>query len=231
LLGEAEQVFTHAAYFHFTEGHGDPLRALSHELGASCPADTLIVLPEAFNLGKPYSAGPPAIPRDEVTGALQAISNNKGHAFVVGLLEDPLPTGEKPHSSVYFVARGGPRLMCHKQCQDFTGEYTSCPVAPDHYNPVIAADTTILALACMDVGAAGRFELLAKKAIAAKKPQNFICIPAAMSREWIAPISPGVELRLQITPHFKSHIVLANCIGNAGSTPSFVTDADWKVVQ
>jgi len=226
-------VFTHVAAFHFVQDHAHPIGALTSALEKrTCTPDTLIVLPEAFNLGKPYQAGPAAFRRDDIIAGLLAISEAEAHAFVVGLLEDQPPSGENPHSSVYFVDRSGPRLICHKQYPDGQGDYTTCPVAPDDNNPIVLEDTTIVSLICMDVQNSNRCDRLGKCAQAAKKSQNLICIPAAMSTEWFGIISVGKLIQL-ISPQdqYKSHIIMANSCATSNSPLSFVTDTGWFVAQ
>src|ERR1700722_8630167 len=103
-------------FFHLAHGHKDPLSALITEL-AQHPQlnDTLLVLPEAFNLGRPYAEhGDPAIHRDHILSALSGIHSAYKISFAVGLIEPDA----NPFSSAYFVADGDPLLMCHKETPD-----------------------------------------------------------------------------------------------------------------
>jgi hypothetical protein len=190
----------------------------------------LIVLPEAFNLGRLYSeGGPPTIHRDQMVSDLQTVAKARGIAFVVGLLEPP-PADEKPHSSAYFVDANGKRLMCHKEKCDGVGDYTTCPVAPDHENPLVLQDTAILSVICMDVQSSARCAMLAEKARRAAKADNLICVPAAMSSEYFGGAPRGG--RIQFRPpddHYSSRIVFAN--SDCRGTTSFITSTDWTVVD
>src|ERR1039457_982119 len=91
MIGHNRRMFTHAGFLHFVEHHDDPIRALTTELRAfGRVTDSLIVLPEAFNRGRPYSdSGACKFDLDSMSSALQDISREVGATFIVGLLDNP----------------------------------------------------------------------------------------------------------------------------------------------
>src|ERR1017187_8481497 len=77
-------------YFHFAQDWHDPLGALDVALSRLANLEKcLIVLPEAFNNGRPYYDNPrsePLFAVDAILAHLREISTERGAVFVVGLL-------------------------------------------------------------------------------------------------------------------------------------------------
>lgn len=71
--------------------------------------------------------------------------------------------------------------MCNKEMPDGVGDYLTCPLAPDHDNPIILKEASVSAVICMDVQSSARFAVVAERARKERRAQNLICIPAAMS--------------------------------------------------
>ncbi|HXF26949.1 MAG TPA: nitrilase-related carbon-nitrogen hydrolase, partial [Bryobacteraceae bacterium] len=76
--------------------------------------DSLIVLPEAFNLGRQYDLNDkpkekPLFGERDVLARLHEIATTHKVVFVVGLIEI-----ETRRNSAYLVDARSPRLMCHK---------------------------------------------------------------------------------------------------------------------
>src|SRR5262249_31430187 len=138
-----------------------------------------------INLGRPYSEGQyPALSRNDAIATLIELSRKCGAVFVVGLIEQP-PKESDPHSSAYIVGATTHRLMCHKEWSDGIGQYTACPVAPDHHNPFSLDDATLLTVICMDIQSSDRCSSMALRANAMEKRKNLVCIPTAMSGPWL----------------------------------------------
>jgi hypothetical protein len=220
-------MFASISFFHFAQGYGNPLAALHAELVKHADlTDALLVLPEAFNLGRPYAQhGIPSIHRDEILRALSKIYNARKISFVVGLLEP----GANPLSSAYFVGEGASALMCHKETPD-GADYQACLMQPDHYNPVFLPYSAVVAVICVDVNCSARCEKLAKTALAAKKQSTIVCIPASMYNEggWFGGATLGNSLNFPSrSDGDQCHVVLANSY--AGGQGSFITDASGIV--
>jgi hypothetical protein len=218
-------MFAHAGFFHLATGHAFPICSLLAALDQEPdPSEALIVLPEAFNLGRPYyESGPPDINRDYVIDDLFRICRTRGVKFVVGLIEPRPETGERPLSSAYFVDEAGGRLICHKELWDGVGHYTGCPIEPDRDNPIVLDDACILTVICRDIENSARCRRIDKDARCAARPQNFVCIPAAMSRsDWFG---PRRESPLYV-PEFTArvHLIVAN--SDPRGVGSFITDID-----
>jgi predicted amidohydrolase len=223
-------MFSRIGFFHFAEGYDKPIPALKAEIAKHDVGNSLIVLPEAFNLGRPYNQpGEPRFNRDKMLADLGELSRLNNLAFVVGLLEPRPPNGDKPLSSSYFVDQNKPRLMCHKAADDTKGHYTMCSVAPDHENPIVLDDTTIVSVVCMDVDPAARCGKLAQCAKAHNKALNLICIPAAMQAQTFfggAPI--GHQTSFGHPPDaYPARMILANAYPD--SISSFITDTNLKI--
>lgn len=220
-------MFSSIAFFHLVQGHRDPVLALNTELDSHPDlSNALLVLPEAFNLGRPYADhGSPTIHRDEILKTLVQIWQTRKISFVVGLLQ-PAVAGSKPRNSAYFVGGEKPRLMCHKETAD-GADYEACPIEPDQENPLFLVDTAIVAVICRDVSCSGRCDRLAETAVTANRACNIVCIPAAMYEEnnWFGGAVPGNRLPFLQQPYGdKCHVALANSDRSAGQG-SFITDA------
>jgi len=91
-------------------------------------ANSLIVLPEAFNIDE-YDSRSPAVPADEFLAALRLLAEEHQIAFVAGILD-----GRR--NSAYIIDAKLPHLMCHKVGDDRTGIYDPCTGDSDPCNPV-----------------------------------------------------------------------------------------------
>lgn len=116
-------------FFHFGNYWNDPVGSLRCALKGHTPEevrDSLIVLPEAFNIGQQYYDDSPEKPwntKSAVQNRLRRICKDFGLSLLGGLIiekpGDPYP----PHSSAYLVTPTDPMpiLMCHKECRDTNG--------------------------------------------------------------------------------------------------------------
>jgi hypothetical protein len=192
-------LITRIGFFHFVEDYGRPLCSLVRALDEhSDVSDSLIVLPEAYNNGKYYYHEPRGNPLYNGTGllaGLSAISAELHVAFVVGVLRPP-------YNSAYLVdGRSAPILLCHKQSNDRSGNYTACGANCDGANPTELEGAIIATFLCMDVDfASGRVSRIDR----ARGIPKIICVPACMSDSYFT----GDSL---IYPHwYGKYVVLAN---------------------
>lgn len=185
-----------AGFFHFANSHCDPLAEFANAIEAASHvvdiAESLIVLPEAFNLGREYGSGDtrnegPQLDHRCVLASLRTLATMHKAAFIVGVIEV-----DSRHNSVYFVDSGQPRLMCHKIVDDGYGVYERCKTDCDFENPLNHQETQIGALVCADVvdnrkvqgappGAEDAFNR--RKHVLScfvRIPRGLLCVPAYM---------------------------------------------------
>jgi predicted amidohydrolase len=174
--------------FHFATNHRDPIGALTDALSKHGDiANSLIVLPEAFNNGEVYydqACRQPLYGTDDILDHLATIAKERDIVFVAGLLEPQ-------NNSAYLIDRGGPRLMGHKQAH--------CGID----NPIEVNDTCIGALICSDALAPDR-EWITDKVEESPCAHKVICIPASMSSGSLD------SARLELRGYGNKYVILAN---------------------
>jgi len=166
-LDEAQPPLAAAGFFHFGKGYNDPLGALDAELervsatesAGDSLANTLIVLPEAFNIGREYyHQDPPSIDPSFLTD-LSKRSLFYHCAFVAGLIVEDSPEVIPPYSSAYLIDGEEITLLARKASKDNTeatsptlGAYAANYTAfPGFYSRVIRhRDVAIAGLVCLD---------------------------------------------------------------------------------
>ena len=125
--------------------------ALDFKSASGKLCDSLIVLPEAFNLGKPYYAvpgttnapGDAKIPSSQALIKLRDESAKRGVVFVAGLV------GELFSSAYWIDNTGDPELMCHKMSEDHSQSYKQWTSA-DHVTIIERLGVCAAALICND---------------------------------------------------------------------------------
>jgi hypothetical protein len=226
-------MFAQAGFFHFVELHDDPIAALDAEIrAAGGVTDSFIVLPEAFNLGRPYGTRPEepcAFERDWLISKLQERSSEHRITFVTGMLDHAVARGERPSSSAYLIDGDDCRLICHKRTDDGTGHYAPFTGDCDIQNPMDSKGICIMAIICKDIEE-HRCDLLTATTEASSAKQCFICIPAAMSSSaWLYNGNPGEHINFGLGPSKgKTRIILANSLPTGPC--SFFTDTGYDVI-
>ena len=144
----AKPDLTRIGFFHFGVGHGEPIPKLTAALGEAEEryrdeggvADSLIVLPEAFNIQRPYSVAGQANWEPTVLMDLGELSDQFRCAFIAGLIviEAAHPDVRPPYNSAHLIDGRRRPPVSHKMKQDgtpvghATGEanYTEWPSRP-----------------------------------------------------------------------------------------------------
>lgn len=176
-------MFPSVGFFRFITGFDKPIEALTgalNERNADEITGGLIVLPEAFNIGRYYHDSGTCDYDARVLNELQARASQWGVAFVAGLV---ISDGSKvtPYSSAYLIHGSGHTLMSRKIICDSPQLFRSCKEGFDIHNPVTHQGVTIGALICVDAEPCNSdIAPIRKKRIQGASPQ-ILCVPACMA--------------------------------------------------
>jgi predicted amidohydrolase len=143
--------------FYSPERPEDPLERFISALERKTKDDlrgSLIVLPEAFNIGVGYSRNEPAIDTSpNILGRLQNVCTDFDVCLVAGLIltfaNDPTHENKR-YNSAYLVDTNGFGLLCHKILCDSQGPYSNCLTGCDGHNAVQYRNVAVASLICMD---------------------------------------------------------------------------------
>ncbi len=163
--------------FHFVQNYANPFGALRDALGEHGDvSDSLIVLPEAFNNGKPYydqPRGQPVFGAKHALNELREIAAKERLILVVGLLA-------WPSSSAYLIDGAGARLICRKKSDDGSNNYEASQAGlVGECNPIAYDGADIGALMCNEIDHYGAG--LSARLDECTSARRIICIPAWMS--------------------------------------------------
>jgi predicted amidohydrolase len=204
-------------------------KAMEEAGGAPCLRESLIVLPEAFNVGVKYERDPDASPNFSagVKGRLGEIAAKFECAFVAGLIVDGsggalvsrISSAMRPRSTAWFISAAGSEQLSEKKGNDGTDFYHPSPVADDVVDSPLSLGTdrtTVSALICMDAdvwedGKASRREALLKKVKKLGASCPILCVPANSRRYSTVEIAESWAKE-------GFHVVVANgcCLSEAG---------------
>ena len=138
--------------FHFGINQNDPLGELQSAMyAANDITDSLIVLPEGFNIGKYYWSSGDCDYGSDVVSQLQDLSRRFHVAFVAGLIIKETNGPQPPYSSVYLIDGCRSTPVCHKEGDDGSRNYTPDTGNGDINNPIQSHENVCIgALICMD---------------------------------------------------------------------------------
>jgi hypothetical protein len=145
---------------------------------------SLLVLPEAFNIGTRYSCHKPIQKDPRILCDLQELCAEYDCCVVAGLIvEGPNDRGIHPYSSAYLIDVAGAELLCRKVNYDSQGPYTTCIEQCDSHNAKAYRNIALCSLVCMDGYEAAynrdRHEQLEKKMTNVLNAQyRIVCVPA-----------------------------------------------------
>lgn len=161
------------------ESFTDALESVRNELQGS-----LLVLPEAFNIGTSYSCRDPIQQDPQIRFDLQALCIDFDICIVAGLIiSDPTDNGDRPYSSSWLIDAHSTAPLCHKKLSDTQGPYRTCIDGCDGHNGIAYLNIALCSLICMDAYKGEhercRHEQLKKKMDAVTNSQcRVICVPA-----------------------------------------------------
>lgn len=173
-------------FFHYGSADkaapSDSLRASLKDASAGDLRDSLIVLPEAFNIVGEYhcttSKRGPSIARD-----LREISREFNIAIVAGLVDEDC--GEMPGcSSAYLIDGRICKLLSHKNEDDGSHKYKPCGTDCD--TPLLHRGICVAALICMDADKSDlrlqeRHRAMLRGICGVDAPRAVLCVPAHMT--------------------------------------------------
>jgi predicted amidohydrolase len=244
--------FTSIGFFHFGKDHGKPILALDAAISDfKCKGGTLenslIVLPEGFNLGRHYYGTEPPKVDLSILDWLAGVSTAFRCAFVAGLIVADTLGVNPPYSSAYLIdGLCQPRqpILTRKKKKDNT---ETSRVFPDHnwvanytafldYEPRALAHRglAIAALICLDAQSDMepredydlRCDAVAKMLSDCKCQHRLLCIPANMSNGFCGG-QVGQNIILQESLRGTIHVLANSC---AGQVSSFITKPQGEIV-
>jgi hypothetical protein len=238
-------------FLHFGAGHGAPLRVLrtalqgtEEQCGNGALAESLIVLPEGFNIHKPYFDRQPPNTDPNIFCDLERISDEFRCAFVAGLMVGDTPGVSPPYNSAYLIDGSHRVLLSRKRKADDTeasrvqgrswsANYTAYP---NFYTiPVSHRGLGIAALVCLEAQSDQEpypqyRERLEGTALALRRlgnPLNVVCVPMHMSNG-LCGGQPGQNIT-KGTPLEGTIWCAAN--SHSGQVNSFVTDVSGFILD
>ncbi len=241
-------MFKGVGFFHFAVEHDKPIRSLRGALlerPEEEVLDSLVVLPEAFNIRRPYSDNEPEPDTDPgILAELSSVSECFKVAFVAGLIirgEEGVNL-ERPYSAAYLIDARFPidrrpdALMCYKAqpddtCRGRLRNYTPYGDerngrTPDKANPIQHRGALIAAAICVDfhdISCGARPWLIEALDRETDLPRIF-CIPASTGNRCL-PFNTG-EGHYQ-WKNTSTTVVLAN--SDRDGDGSFFTNSAGKI--
>ena len=176
--------------FHFGINQNDPLGELQSAMyAANDISDSLIVLPEGFNIGKYYWCPGVCDYGSEVVSTLQDLSRRFHVAFVAGLIIKEANGLQLPYSSVYLIDGCRSTPVCHKEGDDRSRNYTPDPGNGGINNPIQSHENVCIgALICVDAVKDARVDprrderhqMLCREIAKSNCTCKVVCIPGCM---------------------------------------------------
>jgi predicted amidohydrolase len=207
--------FQRIGFFHFVENHGLPqesLFAAIRRVPERDLVDSLIVLPETFNLGRfyrdPVELGR-FLPTRPFLEWLVDLSGQTGAAFVVGLLEESAES-QLPYNSAWLVLPRTPTpILMSRKMEPGPPDLYQAAATPSGRNPISQGGICVYAFVCNDYQ---RFST-GERMSCATRP-TVLCVPACMNS--------GTFSGPQLNSARGSYLILANCDPNGCG--SFIKD-------
>ncbi|HUI79674.1 MAG TPA: nitrilase-related carbon-nitrogen hydrolase [Bryobacteraceae bacterium] len=217
-------------FFHFPTNHGDPVgslrEALKTRLKKEDIAQSLVVLPEGFNICKRYlDVGPSCDTSPEIVSDLQAIAYQFGIAFVAGLI---LPSNGQLYNSAHLIDPNGSLLLSYKTKDDTSANYVpwAGEGSPDLNNPVAYGNLLVAALICMDVQNDDRWNALGMRFQENTVGTSLLCIPAC-SGEYFSKVAIGSR-DVAVASQIPARVVVANAFPRG---VSYITDSSGTILK
>jgi len=227
-------MFTRAGFFHFGVDHDQPLESLRAALRETRETSgALLVLPEAFNIGKPYRRADQRCDYHPVVlRHLLDLSAELDVTFVAGLIVRRLGMRERPPLSAAYLISGPSRcaVMCYKGWPDNTDNYTPCPRTCDAMNPLHCSGHWIGAIICRDLDDTPRSVALQTRFEALDQSRThcrFLCVPGHMYKYYFGAGAIGNDAQLR--PDTRNTVtIMAN--SDPQGCRSFITNSAGRII-
>jgi hypothetical protein len=194
-------------FFRFVADYEHPIDALEAALASHGDVEgSLIVLPEGFNIRKPYRSQVKCNYDPGILSDLQNLSTCNAVTFVSGLIIKERHESGLPYNSAYLIDGGCPTRICTKGTSD-DGSSLYKPWVMDVENPIVRADSAIAAVICRDIQDNQRFREIEQRLAEIDVAQKILCIPACMSHHFsgeaiMRHLAPGQFLILANSDYF-----------------------------
>lgn len=178
-------MFSRFGFFRWVDGYDNPIESLRAALAVSAAElqGSLIVLPEAFNIGKFYRDEGPCNYNREILTDLQQIASSAQLSFVSGLVIERRNGPMPPLSSASVIDGAGEHRLCWKKGDDRSLNYTPCADERHLLDPVEYDGTILAALVCMDCDNPTLERVLGSR-LASMEGPKVVCIPACMNKRY-----------------------------------------------
>ena len=201
-MSTGADVISKVGFFRFVAGYDRPMESLDRAFQqTSDVANALVVLPEAFNIGKYYRDGGQCDYNGSALQTLQSVAAERSVTFIAGMIVEEANGPMPPFSSAFLIDVSGSKLICRKHGDDGYMDYTPFSGAPDASNPVQCGRVSIAAILCMDCVDPQIIQPIEALLSEAQGPK-IVCIPACMNNVY------RDEAIAELWPNH--HVVLAN---------------------
>lgn len=139
--------------FYNPQQPNSPLESLTDQLEGRLGqlSGSLLVLPEAFNIGTRYSCQGEIQKDRRILSDLKGLCARFDICIVAGLIiSRPDDQGRYPYNSAHLIDGGGSKLLCCKMLSDSQGPYRNCHDGCDPHNAIAYRNIALCSLICMD---------------------------------------------------------------------------------
>lgn len=245
VLDNCAMCFRKLGLFRFVADYNKPVASVEAAIKVhSDIGGSLIVLPEAFNIGKYYGdQGGDCDHSRKIFDQLKTVAGSFDVTFVAGLIVEEPNGPTPPFSSAYLIDGSGGILVCRKHGDDrsdvspLTAEnvrllwnapiskrirlpnYTPFETTPDVRNPIQYRGSSIAAMICMDCNDE-QVSGPVKEGFSKQAGPKIVCIPACINKDF------GDEAIAGMWP--QHHVILAN--SNPNGCRSFISK-DGTIIE
>ncbi|MDQ2841571.1 MAG: hypothetical protein M3Y72_11150 [Acidobacteriota bacterium] len=218
LSASGTPILDRVGFFHFGGNKDNPSHSLKDSLQVKDKEhlrESLIVIPEAFNVRGDYY-GTPCCRDASICKQLRDISAELGVCFVAGLIDE-----QTNRSGAYLIDGGNYQELSQKRGSDISSCYVPAP-ASSHDNLVPHRGLGIAALVCMDAAQDNnpnkpwRTALLERINLQLADSRVVLCVPSRMTGGLFDPIEIAKKWRKDLNASARERfaVVIASATGS-----------------